>query len=68
MTCNRCNDVHEAQKKGITQKRCECNCHCTNIGGTISFDTTTSTNFYDLTTNTCASTSDAGYIPDSHDN
>ena len=27
MSCNRCDDIHVAQLQGLTQKRCECDCH-----------------------------------------
>ena len=29
MACNRCEDVHNAQRSGDTQKGCECLCHNT---------------------------------------
>jgi len=31
MACNRCEDVHNAQRSGDTQKGCECLCHDFNI-------------------------------------
>ncbi len=27
MTCERCKDIHEAQKSGANSKPCECKCH-----------------------------------------
>lgn len=27
MSCNKCYDIHEAQKNGLTQKECLCSCH-----------------------------------------
>lgn len=27
MTCDKCTDIHEAQKSGKTQDACKCNCH-----------------------------------------
>ena len=30
MTCDRCEDIHEAQKTGVTDKPCKCSCHDNN--------------------------------------
>ena len=27
MTCDKCTDIHSAQREGKTTKECECNCH-----------------------------------------
>ena len=27
MTCDKCTDIHTAQREGKTTKECECNCH-----------------------------------------
>ena len=27
MSCDRCSDIHDAQKKGVTTKPCKCECH-----------------------------------------
>ena len=27
MSCGRCIDIHNAQKKGLSGKSCECSCH-----------------------------------------
>ena len=29
MSCNRCDDIHEAQRTGRCYHSCECNCHNT---------------------------------------
>lgn len=60
MTCKRCEDIHEAQKNGKTQNKCECDCH-NNTGsftfndynGTLTIPCTTvdSTGVTDLTWN-----------------
>ena len=31
MSCSKCQDVHEAQKSGLTQLPCLCSCHPTHI-------------------------------------
>lgn len=33
MTCNKCDDIHQAQKEGKTQNSCECDCHHNNTRG-----------------------------------
>ena len=48
MTCERCTDIHKAQKDGKTQRECGCSCHnkgfATTTGtGTIGFQYTTDT-------------------------
>lgn len=45
MTCDRCMDVHNAQKSGLTQQSCKCDCHYNNQNytGTLVFPNTTST-------------------------
>lgn len=35
MSCNRCYDIHEAQKLGKTQESCKCHCHDNNTWSTI---------------------------------
>lgn len=30
MTCDRCRDIHTAQKEGKSDKPCKCNCHDSN--------------------------------------
>jgi len=37
MTCDRCEDIHKAQRDGKTTNKCECDCHynvssCTGFG------------------------------------
>ena len=27
MTCDRCQDIHQAQREGKTNQSCHCNCH-----------------------------------------
>ena len=27
MACDRCSDIHQAQREGKTAKKCECDCH-----------------------------------------
>ena len=27
MTCDRCEDIHKAQRNGKTNQKCECDCH-----------------------------------------
>lgn len=47
MTCNRCTDIHEAQKNGNTQQPCKCSCHVNySTGGNTTWTdiTNTSTN------------------------
>jgi len=34
MTCDRCEDIHKAQKEGKTNQKCECDCHITYSSGT----------------------------------
>lgn len=46
MSCNRCTDIHQAQKEGKTQLSCQCGCHTQNIGFGAS---TTALSIYDLT-------------------
>ena len=29
MSCDRCVDIHNAQKSGLTQIECKCSCHIT---------------------------------------
>ena len=58
MSCNRCYDIHQAQKEGKTQESCKCNCHnITSTGGTttIPFIWTNSTSATTATvpTSTC---------------
>lgn len=35
MTCDRCEDIHTAQKNGKTNQKCECDCHITYSTGTF---------------------------------
>ena len=57
MTCNRCSDIHEAQKLGKTQNACCCGCHDTY---TVSTTGTTVPNNFTFTSgnefNTCTYT------------
>lgn len=32
MTCKRCEDIHTAQKAGLTQTECKCDCHNQGVG------------------------------------
>ncbi len=32
MTCKRCEDIHTAQKAGLTQTECKCDCHNEGVG------------------------------------
>jgi len=41
MSCDRCSDVHAAQKAGLTRGRCECDCHNCTGSGTFQFPYTT---------------------------
>jgi len=34
MVCDRCEDIHKAQKDGKTNQKCECDCHITYSTGT----------------------------------
>ena len=56
MTCERCTDIHKAQKEGKTQRECGCNCH---YNSTFTTGTT-----FTLTGNTCdtGETSSIGLI------
>lgn len=42
MSCDKCTDIHKAQKEGKTQNGCKCNCH----------DSWTGTNYFDTTSTT----------------
>ena len=67
MTCNRCTDIHQAQKEGKTQESCKCNCHTEkNYTGTttIPYTTWTNTSSEPNTTNFTASY----YTPYDHTN
>jgi len=50
MTCDRCIDIHKAQKEGKTQRECGCSCH-DSIGWT---STGTTTGTINLTTDNSA--------------
>lgn len=34
MSCDRCIDIHTAQREGKTSKQCECDCHYSSGAGT----------------------------------
>lgn len=34
MTCDRCTDIHKAQREGKTQRECGCSCHSNYSTGT----------------------------------
>ena len=55
MSCDRCSDVHEAQKAGLTNKKCECNCH-----SKVDWSAATSLT-WDVGTNVTACTTDGCY-------
>lgn len=38
MSCDRCTDIHTAQKEGKCQKSCECNCHDKSNDSVLRFD------------------------------
>lgn len=40
MICDRCTDIHKAQREGKTQKECECSCHIGYSTGTSTFTLT----------------------------
>ncbi len=60
MTCDRCKDIHEAQREGKTQNKCWCDCHgctCTWICPwtyTYTYPSTTTTGTFTLNGNTAA--------------
>lgn len=63
MTCNRCYDIHEAQKNGKTNNECKCCCHNNTVSPTIWYNTTSTTGNPNFTyavngTNTYTSTCD----------
>jgi len=33
MACDRCEDIHKAQREGKTNQKCECDCHYSSSGG-----------------------------------
>lgn len=40
MTCDRCTDIHKAQREGKTQQECGCSCHIGYSTGTNTFTLT----------------------------
>ena len=54
MTCDRCNDIHKAQRDGRTQRECGCSCHRTFYTGTNTFTTSTGTNNINFWTDTAS--------------
>jgi len=50
MTCDRCTDIHKAQKEGKTQRECGCSCHYNYTTGTTF--TLSGANICDIGTNT----------------
>jgi len=60
-SCNRCQDIHNAQRNGCSGKPCECDCHTFNTTGTAPSFTQTWTDFSsagaaDVTCNTTVCT------------
>lgn len=58
MTCERCKDIHQAQRAGLTQRECGCSCHRTFYTGTgtNTFTTSTGDNTMNFWTDSSAST------------
>jgi len=40
MACNRCEDIHKAQRDGKTNQKCECDCHISYSTGTADLQCT----------------------------
>lgn len=62
MTCNRCYDIHEAQKLGNTQQPCKCTCHkySYSTGGNITWtDLTSTSSTIDCNSSSCVQQSDS---------
>ena len=57
MTCDRCIDIHKAQREGKTQRECGCSCHH------YTFYTGTGTNTFTLTGATTGNTAITGGTP-----
>ncbi len=55
MTCERCENIHDAQERGLTNRKCECDCHNDTVSGST---WATNSDGYNIITNinTCAST------------
>ena len=52
MTCNRCDDIHKAQREGKTQRPCGCRCHDNFYIGTDTGTATTTGNIRFTSDNT----------------